>query len=195
MQIYSIEAYFHFLAVQRSGVVLLDLGGAKPVEHVSQMSKDNAAAYAEVCWKLIVEQQKRLHRLNELLHGHAALDIFGANFRSRIDKIIGDKEKGLLGAAAAVEFYLIGFVSLNDEEVSTYGREMAAFRYQGHIISMIVGTDHESEVIDLELARANLDALSSATEELRKVIMQQCDHDLLLELTKAAEAKAIFPGK
>jgi hypothetical protein len=188
-----LEAYFHFSAVKKNGTMLLDLAGAEPVEKVSKMPAGEAKAYVDICQRLIIEQQKRLYRLNELLQAQALLDIFGPDFRRRVDDIIGTKEKGLLGAAAGVEFYLIfgGGLSKADD-VEAYGKEKAVFRYQGRIVLLIVGTDQESEVIDLEKARTNLRELELAAEELRKIIAGQCDPDTLIELTNAAEARAGF---
>ena len=184
-----LEAQIHFDEIQKIGIKLLEIGGSDPAARLCALTEDNRRTELRRIHMLLAKQQRRLHKLNSLIHEHLFLDVFSDGTRSRIKELIGTKEEGLIGVVAAIEFYFIFGPLLRTEDAKTRGEDVAMLQYQGDLILAMHEGMHAS-TIDVETARTNLTDLRNAVKELRRVITAHFSLEECMLLSQQAKGRS-----
>ncbi len=182
--------FYHCLSrLVENGDDLLSLTAKKSLEQVMLLPAEERSSFASRVYQVLLTQRLLLRKLSDLIYKQPIFDLFDSNLKSRLEELIGSKEKGLLSIAADLEMYLI-FGMHPSRLLDTPEKELAHFRHQAGIVRDVFSED--SEIIDVKLAKKDLKKLRDANEKLRLKINELFTLDEQLKYVKKAKKIASF---
>ena len=184
-----LTAHYCLRLIAQTGRELVALAGPNPREKIAALLPGDRTEYWVTCQRHLSLQLARLLFLHDVLYGQPVVDLFDPALRADIDRAVGDKEEGLYGIGAALQFHFMLGPFPEKEHESQFGREVASLFAQASLTSFALGSS-ERYMIDLPLAGHQLTELEKATERLRLAILELCSPTEALALATDAETQA-----
>lgn len=182
-------AYYSLLGILRTGKKLLRLAGKNPTQKIKTMPPQERKQYGHVCEVYIAEQLARLEMLGKILQEQSVLDLLDISLRDDLERVIGDKSRGLFMFGAVLKFYLIFGPVVQPKARFKLDNEMSRLDYQAGIICSMYPC-RRPNLIDLKRAERQLFDLQSAGRRLRASVQKLCSREEMIQLAPKAERAA-----
>jgi len=182
-------SYFCIARIVENGSDLLSLAGREPIKRIMAMTPEKRVDFTNRANSKLQTQKLLLQTLDSRIADEGIMEMLDAKPKKRLKRLIGSREKGLLAVASALEIYFIFDGHPSRREIKAFGQELARFRYQASIISMVF-FERSQMIIDVRLAKKELRELEASNEKLRSKIDELFTLDEQLRLVERAKKVA-----